>query len=63
LHEYGITPVKELKTAHYDAIIMAVAHEKFLSMGPNEIRALGKAEHVLYDIKSVLPKDAVDARL
>lgn len=63
MREYGIVPVAELKQSHYDAIILAVAHGQFLSMGASEIRALGKPAHVLYDIKSVLPKDAVDARL
>ena len=40
-------------------------HEQFLHAGgPQGIRALGKPEgHVLYDIKSVLPRHAVDARL
>ena len=61
--EYGIVPVTELQQGQYDAVILAVAHDQFLSMGATEIRALGKAEHVLYDIKSVLPKNAVDARL
>jgi len=32
-------------------------------MGSTVIRQFGKAEHVLYDIKSILPKDSVDARL
>jgi len=63
LHEYAITPVDEPKSAHYDAIILAVSHHQFVSLGSKEIRAFGKPEHVLYDIKSILPKDEVDARL
>ena len=62
-HEYNITPIARPETGHYDAIIMAVAHKQFIELGVDAIRALGKPEHVLYDIKSVLPKDAVDARL
>ena len=62
-HEYNITPIAEPKTGHYDAIIMAVAHKQFVELGSKAIRALGKPEHVLYDIKSVLPKEEVDARL
>jgi len=62
-HEYGISPIEKPKNDHYDAIILAVAHEQFVAMGSTVIRQFGKAEHVLYDIKSILPKDSVDARL
>lgn len=62
-HEYGITPVEKPAAGGYDAIILAVAHEQFVTMGSDAIHAFGKAEHVLYDIKSILPKDTVDARL
>ena len=61
--EYGITPVSEPKKNHYDAIILAVAHEQFVSLGVDAIREFGKPENVLYYIKSILPKDSVDARL
>jgi UDP-N-acetyl-D-glucosamine/UDP-N-acetyl-D-galactosamine dehydrogenase len=61
--EYGIDPVPELKESHYDAIIVAVAHEQFRAMGTEQIRALGKPDCVLYDIKYVLPKELVDGRL
>ncbi len=61
--EYGITPASELKLNHYDAIILAVAHEYFMKMGATKIRELGKSKHILFDIKSVLPKNSVDARL
>ena len=35
----------------YDAIIIAVAHHQFKAMGAAAIRALGKPEHVLFDLK------------
>ena len=62
-HEYGITPIQEPQEGHYDAIILAVSHDKFVEMGANGIRKLGKTPHVLYDIKYVLPANAVDGRL
>jgi len=62
-HEYNITPVTSLKEGRYDAIILAVGHQEFMDMGSDAIRALGRKEHILYDIKSALPKDSVDARL
>jgi UDP-N-acetyl-D-galactosamine dehydrogenase len=63
-HEYGLdiltqAPVK----AQYDGIVVAVAHEQFREMAPADIHAWGRAGHVLYDIKSLLPADQVDARL
>jgi UDP-N-acetyl-D-galactosamine dehydrogenase len=62
-HEYGIRPVPALETGKYDGIILAVAHDQFVKMGVQGIRALGKPGAALYDVKSVLPKDAVDQRL
>ncbi|HET8596405.1 MAG TPA: Vi polysaccharide biosynthesis UDP-N-acetylglucosamine C-6 dehydrogenase TviB [Castellaniella sp.] len=62
-HEYGITPVSKPKSAAYDAIILAVAHEQFASMGAAALRALGKPEHVLYDLKYVLDAGESDLRL
>lgn len=62
-HEYSISPVKYPKEAHYDAIILAVAHKEFKDMGAESIRRLGKPDAVLYDIKYVLPVNQVDGRL
>jgi UDP-N-acetyl-D-galactosamine dehydrogenase len=62
-HEYGITPVQNPEPGAYDAIVLAVAHHQFKSMGAQAIRALGKPEHVLYDLKYLLPVDGSDLRL
>ena len=62
-HEYGITPVRQLEPAAYDAIIIAVAHEQFKAMGAPALRALGKPQHVLYDLKYVLSVAESDMRL
>ena len=62
-HEYGITPITTLRPGSYDAVILAVAHRQFKEMGVEQIRALGKAEHVLFDVKGLLPADQVDDRL
>jgi len=63
MKEYGITPIDQPKASHYDAIILAVAHKQFVALGNDAIRAFGKPGHILYDIKSVFPKNSVDARL
>ena len=62
-HEYGIIPVEKPQTNTYDAIILAVKHKQFIAMGEQQIKALGKENHVLYDIKYLLPADKVDGRL
>ncbi len=61
--EYGITPITELQAGCYDAIILAVAHRQFREMGIAQIRTLGKPDSVLFDVKYLLPADAVDGRL
>ncbi len=61
--EYGIELKMKLDNGKYDGIIMAVAHHEFHEMGVQSIRNLGKRNHVIYDLKYVLPKDQVDIRL
>ena len=62
-HEYNLSLTEQPKADHYDAIILAVSHNEFKAMGVDNIRALGKGNHVLYDLKYVLPKESVDMRL
>ncbi|MDH0826658.1 Vi polysaccharide biosynthesis UDP-N-acetylglucosamine C-6 dehydrogenase TviB [Acinetobacter johnsonii] len=62
-HEYGICPISNLENGKYDAVILAVAHHQFKDMGVQAIRALGKSEHVLYDLKYVLSQAESDLRL
>ncbi len=62
-HEYGLTPVATPATGTYDAIILAVAHDQFRTLGAAGIRVFGKPTSVLYDVKHLLPRTAVDARL
>ncbi len=62
-HEYGITPVTTPVAGSYDAVILAVAHQQFKELGAAGIRAFGKANHVLYDLKYVLSAAEADVRL
>ena len=62
-HEYGITPVAVPPAGAYDAVIIAVAHRQFSALGSEGIRAFGKPNHVLYDLKYVLTKEEADLRL
>lgn len=60
---YGINLVSELNDNQYDAVVLAVAHDKFKELGGVKIHALGKPKHVLYDLKYLLTSDASDLRL
>jgi len=63
VHEYGIKPIDQPVEGKYDAIILAVAHNEFKEMSVEQIRAYGKDNHVLYDIKYLLKVGEVDGRL
>lgn len=62
-HEYGLDLVKEPAPGTYDVVVIAVAHKEFRALGAKGIRAFGKSNSILYDIKYVLPREAVDGRL
>ncbi len=59
-HEYGIGVVNELPTEKFDAIIFAVAHDKFKGM---KIEGYLKELYVIFDVKGFLKKEIVDGRL
>lgn len=60
--EYGLNLVHP-KSNYYDAIVLAVAHDEFNKLGVESIRKFGRNNHILYDLKYLLPKSEVDIRL
>lgn len=63
-HEYGVDVLTELPAPNqFDGIMVAVAHDQFKTMGEAGVRALGKAQHIVYDLKYVLPRNGSDLRL
>ena len=62
-HEYKIQPIDKPIQGKYDAIVIAVAHDKFKSLTEKQIRSYGKSNHVLYDIKYLLKANQSDGRL
>ncbi len=60
---YSVTMVDKPRENYYDAIIICVKHQEFTKLGAAGIRKFGLREHVLYDVKYLLPKDQVDGRL
>ncbi len=61
--EYGISLIAELEQSAYDAVVLAVGHDQIKAMGAEKIRALGKSEHILYDLKYLLTAAESDLRL
>lgn len=62
-HEYGLAPIEAPEQGAYDAIVLAVGHDEFRELGGDGVRAFGKPETVVYDVKHVLPRAKVDGRL
>ncbi len=63
----GYTPARQSRStdctwstrfprSHYDAIVIAVAHDQFEKMGIDAIRKLGKSECVIFDVKHLFPE-------
>mgnify|MGYP000255755273 FL=1 len=61
--EYDIDLIEQPLEREYDGIVVAVGHKQFVTLGAAGIRGFGKSEHVLYDVKHILAKNEVDARL
>ena len=57
--EFGIELIQNLNH-NYDIIVLAVAHNKYLML---DYSKLLKKNHILYDVKSVLPKNIITLRL
>ncbi len=58
-HEYGLAMIDK-PGSNYDAVVLAVAHNEFKTM---DIKAMGSANAVVYDLKGLLDKSMVDERL
>ena len=61
--EHELSLVQEPRAGHYDAIVLAVAHDQFVALGVEGIKAFGKTPHVLFDVKNCLPQADVTGRL
>ncbi len=63
-HEYGLQCLTEMPApGQYAAIVLAVGHHQFVTLGEAGIKALGQPGAVLFDVKSLLPMGAADGRL
>ena len=60
--EYGIDIVNQLPDERYAAAIVAVAHRQFREM-EIDFDTLLEPNHVIFDVKAILPRNLVDGRL
>ena len=60
--EYGLDLISEASklSEAYDSIIIAVAHQEFMAI---DLKSLKHPQTVVFDVKGLLPKVEVDARL
>ena len=56
---YGIFPISKLKKNTYDSILIAVAHEKFKTLGIKFISNLCKKKHIIFDLKFLFSKNNI----
>lgn len=61
--KYGLILAELPRQKEYDGIIIAVSHQEFRQMGSINIRAFGKPNHILYDLKHIFKKSESDLRL
>jgi UDP-N-acetyl-D-galactosamine dehydrogenase len=61
--EYGLALVDKPEPGRYDAVVLAVAHDRFVELGADGVRAFAKPGAVLFDVKRALPRASVDGCL
>lgn len=61
--EYNVELKGNPIVGHYDAIILAVAHDVFRELGVDGIKKYAKPNHVIYDLKYILNSNESDLRL
>jgi UDP-N-acetyl-D-galactosamine dehydrogenase len=63
-HEYGLKCLDHAPAlGQYAAIVVAVGHHQFITLGEQGIKAWGQPNAVVYDVKGILPMGAADGRL
>jgi UDP-N-acetyl-D-galactosamine dehydrogenase len=62
-HEYSVTAIDAPTNDTYDAVVIAVAHDRFREAGVEVLRAYGRKNSILYDVKGVFAASDTDGRL
>ena len=59
-HEYGMTSSKKIPSTKFDAVVLTVAHNKFMNL---DFSLLMEDNAVIYDVKNILPNSLADRTL
>jgi len=60
---YGVTMTENLPVNHYDAVVLAVAHQEFKQFDKEKFTQMCRELAVIYDVKHMLPTDLTDGCL
>lgn len=64
MQEYGLECLAQLPlNGKYAAVVLAVAHKQFLTLGAQGIKSLALPDAVIFDVKSLYPLELSDGRL
>ena len=59
----NINFIESIKKKYYTAIVIAVEHDEFISMGINKIKSYGMKNSIIYDVKGVFDIHETHGRL
>jgi len=60
MHEYGMISSKKLPKTKFDAVVLTVAHNKFMNL---DFSLLLKEKSIIYDVKNILTNSLADKTL
>jgi len=60
---YGVNIIEKPSESTYDALVIAVAHDLFKEMSPNDFSSFLKPDGIIYDLKWVQSQENSDLRL
>ena len=54
---YNLSKINNIKKKSYDGVILAVSHDQFKRLGIKKIRNYCKANSIIFDVKSLFPRE------
>ena len=60
---YKTKLINKIRENFYDGILISVRHLKFVKLGLNKIKKFTRKDSVIFDLKSIFPKDKTDFSL
>ena len=60
---YGLYPKLKMRKKKYDAVLIAVAHNKYKKLGLTKIKKMCKKKHTIFDFKNLFNYSQIDLKL